>query len=191
MVSFTLLTALTTLTLSALTSAASIPRSTTPTGPFYLQTQVVSGDATKDGLFFVAYHSYAGGNDVALLPNATDSPASLASLNGTYVNFDLGQGNQFPWGLFLNNLDGDSYWNEWNAVGINAGEGDSFNPGTGTGFVFGDNGLTFNVDEFDFGGWLACDWARGVPQLFWYGSFVDVSTIPSTCAAVNVLPVCV
>lgn len=76
-------------------------------------------------------------------------------------------------------------------MGINTGYGDNFNPGTTTGFVFGENGLTFDVAEWDFGGFLACDWARGVPQLFAYGSFVDVSTIPSSCAVVDVLPVCV
>lgn len=116
-----------TFVLSSLTALASAtPLLTTRdsvSSPFFLQTKVISGDATKDGLFAVAWHSYAGGNDVALLPNTTDSPSSKAFLNGTSVQFNLSQSDTFPWGLDLNNLDGDSYWDNWNAVGINTGYG--------------------------------------------------------------------
>jgi len=191
MVPINLFTALTTLAFSTLTTSSPTSqltiRQTSPS--FYLQTSVKSGDTSKDGLFAVAWHSYAGGNDVALFENSTETPASLAFLNGTYVEFDLGQ-SEFPYGLALNNLDGNSYWDEWNAVGINAGLGDEDNNGTTEGFFFNGTCLVSNAPD-DFGGWLACDWARGVPQLFWYFSDVDVSpgNIPSTCAVVDLVQV--
>lgn len=83
---------------------------------------------SKDLLFVVAYHSYAGGNHVALLPTSPEAPPSKAVLNGTFIEFDLGQGDAYPYGLELNNFNGDSYWN-WNAVGINSEFGDEGNNG--------------------------------------------------------------
>jgi len=190
MVSFNLLTSLAALAASTLVSATPLNTRQSESAPFFLQTCVTSGDTSKDGLFAVAWHSYAGGNDVALLPNSTDSPSSLAFLNGTFVQFDLGQGDEFPWGLELSNLDGDSYWDDWNAVGINIAFGDADNNGVNAGFFFDGDKLISNAPD-DFGGWLACDWARQVPQLFWFGSFVDVSpgNIPSSCAVVDLVKV--
>jgi len=178
------------LTATAVASATPVLETRDLSSPFVLQTKVVSGDATKDGLFAVAFHSYAGGNDVALLPNTTDAPPSVGAFNGTFVEFNLDPNNPqdtLLWGLFLENLDGDSYWDNWNAAGINAGLGDNsaINNGVTTGFVDTDGILTFVNPVFDFGGWLACDWARQVPQLFWFGSFVDTSNIPSSCAVVD------
>jgi len=174
-------------TLAAFVSATPVLEERHISSNFVLQTKVLSGDATKDGLFAVAWHSYAGGNDVALLPNTTDTPATVGFLNGTFALFDLE--GPLSWGLFLENLDGDSYWDNWNAVGINAGSGDSSNDGVSNGFFLGPDGLTSNL--FDWGGWLACDWARQVPQLFWFTSFVDVSpgNIPSSCAVVQLCQV--
>lgn len=125
MVSFTLLTSITALAASTLVSATPLATRQSVSAPFFLQTKVVSGDITKDGLFAVAWHSYAGGNDVALFANSTDTPSTKAFLNDTRVQFDVQPNDPLPWGLDLENLDGESYWDDWNAAGINAGPGAS------------------------------------------------------------------
>jgi len=84
-------------------------------------------------------------------------------------------------------LDGDAYWNEWNAMGISTGYGDGFNDGVANGFLFNGTSLVANVD--DFGGFLACNWARGVPQLFWYFAYADPAAFPSNCAVVDLVKV--
>jgi len=147
-----------------------------PTGPeYYLQTKVLSGDATKDGLYVQSYHTGAGLNDVVLTSDI--SGASKGFMNETYQEFAL-TGSDFPYGFTLADTE---FYVEWLPVEMNGGQGD-------VGYSLTSDGLTSNNTEFS--GWLACDWNHGLPQLFWlfYTQGVDIP-VPDTCAKVNLCQV--
>jgi hypothetical protein len=55
-----------------------------------------------------------------------------------------------------------------------------------TGFFFNSTGLQWNSTSF--GGWLACDWWHGVPQLFAQLSYSYGET-PKSCSEVDILAV--
>jgi len=146
-----------------------------PFGPqYYLRTKVIAGDHSKNGLYAHYYHTYAGGADIVLLPDR--STALQGFLNGTNQQFNLSN-PVAPWSLVLE----DVYYDGWSPVHIQPGEG------TG-GFFFNSSGLQIDHTTglgAEFGGWLACDWSHGLPQLFWKFYYIPNSELPSTCALVN------
>ncbi|TAQ83576.1 hypothetical protein B7494_g8094 [Chlorociboria aeruginascens] len=152
---------------SALPSAV-VQRSPEDGSQYYLKTKVISGDATKDGLYLEGYHITAGGEDATLTTDVTQALPGF--LNGTYQQFVL-SGSPSPNGLELPLLI------QSNAQ-IYAGYGDG-------GFSFNASGLISSNPEWR--GWLACDWSHLVPQLFWQYFFTDY-TLPPNCAIVELHP---
>ncbi|MCJ1354249.1 MAG: hypothetical protein MMC33_004236 [Icmadophila ericetorum] len=178
----------------ALAVAAPAPASTppVPAGKYYLKSVAIGGPSTnKGGLFIEAYHTGAGFNDAVLVTETGTNVAAPAFLNATYQEFNLG--SEFPWGF---TMGADSTYNGWLPVQINAGYGDSgfyFNNTDGSGV----NGLKWNSayeygggpDENQFNGWIACDWAHGLPQLFWLVKDYYNAPLPSSCANIELIKV--
>ncbi|KKY13453.1 hypothetical protein UCRPC4_g06973 [Phaeomoniella chlamydospora] len=127
-------------TLSLASSAIASPL-TKRESTFYLQTSLRNGstDTTKENLYLEAYHTGAGFNDATL--NSFDT-AAKAFLNGTNLQFDLGQGDEYPWGLVLY---ADTNYAAWDPVEVNVGYG------TGS-FAIVDNKLVWSDEEFL--GWI-------------------------------------
>jgi len=145
------------------------------TAEYYLQTVVPDGSydtgSNKSGLYVYGYHTGAGLNDAVLTSNI--SIASKGFLNATYQQFDYG--TDFPWGL---NLADVVQYTGWQPVQINTGYGSA-------GFFTNSAGLQGSSD-LDFGGWLACDWWHSSPQLFYFiGGYANLTTITTSCSAVN------
>ncbi|KAK5020265.1 hypothetical protein LTR60_000672 [Cryomyces antarcticus] len=180
------------------TAAASTPTHTplNTTRSYYLKTQLSPRDqgrsrAHLDHLYLYSYHTGAGLNDVAL--NASKTHASKGFLNVTatvrfnyttnanetvpvtYQEFDLG--NTWPYGMALGYA---ATYAAWEPVTVNAGYGSG-------GFSVNATGLQVDEQSTGFGGWLACDWWHGVPQLFWMLKYYH-DVIPSSCATVNLVP---
>ncbi|KAL6720344.1 hypothetical protein ACLMJK_002265 [Lecanora helva] len=148
-------------------------------GEYYLLTQVIgNGSVDKNDLYVSGYHTGAGTNDVTL--GGVDV-ASKGYFNGTHQQFDYE--TSFPWGL---SMGGDTNYAAWELAMIDGGEGSE-------GFFFNSSGLQWNETYEGFGGWLACDWWHGVPQLFWKNAFYDneITAYPSSCASINLLAVTV
>jgi len=144
---------------------------------YYLVTSVLDqsygSSSSKDGLYVSSYHTGAGESDATL-----DSDVSVAAkgyLNGTYQIFDFN--TTFPWGLYMGS---DANYAGWEFTQINVGNGTE-------GFFINETGLQWGTEDSGFGGWLACDWWHGLPQLFWLDSFYD-DPIPSSCSQVYLLP---
>ncbi|KAJ5604907.1 hypothetical protein N7510_010061 [Penicillium lagena] len=70
---------------------------------------------------------------------------------------------------------------EWNPVQVNVNAGAG-----GKGFSVPKTGLE-GAKSQEFGGWLACDWYHGVPQLFFLAKEYKAD-IPSTCSKVQLKP---
>ncbi|KAL2351607.1 hypothetical protein BJ546DRAFT_851931 [Cryomyces antarcticus] len=162
------------------TAAASTPTHTplNTTRSYYLKTQLSPRDqgrsrAHLDHLYLYSYHTGAGLNDVAL--NASKTHASKGFLNVTATEFDLG--NTWPYGMALGYA---ATYAAWEPVTVNAGYGSG-------GFSVNATGLQVDEQSTGFGGWLACDWWHGVPQLFWMLKYYH-DVIPSSCATVNLVP---
>ncbi|MCJ1289349.1 hypothetical protein MMC34_000881 [Xylographa carneopallida] len=193
---------LTLLTLTAaLPSPVALPApqsSFVPTSTqYYLKT--TSKTPAFSDLYLSAYHTGAGFNDAVLIPttsttgyNTSTFPGIVGFLNVTSQEFSLG--GDFPWGMVMNP---SITYDAWLPVQINAGFGSSgfyFNNTDGTGV----NGLKW-VDGWpselagtkynDFAGWLACNWAHGLPQLFWLAAEEPSSavTLPCNCAKVELI----
>ncbi|KAI9683743.1 MAG: hypothetical protein M1822_005933 [Bathelium mastoideum] len=162
------------------------------TQAYYLRTRPNSTNTLYADLYLETYHTGAGLNDAVLVPgppngatdytaraflNSTDgnNNSTAPPANGYYQEFDLG--NAFPYGMDMN---GEGAYAAWAPVQVNAGLG---NPG----FVLdAAKGLVWN--ETAFGGWLVCAWwDSGLPQLFWYQSYYDVS-VPDSCNFVDLIP---
>jgi hypothetical protein len=126
-----------------------------------------SSNIEHNNLYVESYHTGAGASDAVL---AGLNTSAIFFLNGTNAQYDAG--TPFPWGI---NLEGDTNYAEWEFV--------TLNPGYGSGkFFINSTGLQWTGDEF--GGWLACDWWHGYPQLFWIVSYGQ-PTFPSSCSKVN------
>lgn len=140
------------------------------TGPYYLKTKVLhGGDPAKDGLYVWAYHTGAGLNDAVLGQKASARPSYL---NNTYQTFNLS--TDFPWSFYL---PSDINYAGWEFVYINAGMATS-------GLWYNESGLQWLQDQ-SFGGWLACDWWHGLPQLFWKVNYAPYNYSVPTCAQVE------
>jgi hypothetical protein len=200
------------LTLNHLSSTNASPApqaSVIPTGrTYYLKTK--SDYPAFSNLYVEAYHTGAGFNDAVLVEKG--SPNTLAAtgfLNGTYQEFNLG--DDFPWGMVMTS---DTTYDAWLSVQINAGYGNSgfyFNNTDGTGtrglkWVDGWPYVLAGSSENDWNGWLgkfpscfgiledtehnlACNWAHGLPQLFWLTAGEPSSTdpLPCNCAKVELV----
>lgn len=174
------------LSIFTLTTASPLATRQTTTPPasdlYYLRTKAVNGahkdcGSNKTGLYLYSYHTGAGLGDAALSSNK--SIAWQGYLNGSQQLMTY-SGNQLgPWPLSI------AYgpYQEFNAVtisiaGINLED---------AGFSFNASGLQFNEST---GGWLACDWWHGVPQLFQVNGYLaNGYVIPNSCSKVQVLKV--
>ncbi|KAF4630105.1 hypothetical protein G7Y89_g8033 [Cudoniella acicularis] len=98
-------------------------------GPYYyLQTQVISGDDSKDGLYVLSYHTGAAISDATLSSEPQDSFNGFFNQTSTSQQFDW---DIYPWGMHLQEYAG---YHRWHSVEIDIGYGDS-------GFSLGDSGL--------------------------------------------------
>jgi len=130
-----------------------------------------SSHTEHNNLYVESYHTGAGASDAVLAPGLNSS--AIFFLNGTNAQYDAG--TPFPWGI---NLAGDVNYAGWEFV--------TLNPGYGSGnFFINSTGLQFTGGQF--GGWLACDWWHGLPQLFWIVSYRQ-PIFPSSCSKVNLEP---
>ncbi|KAG7008898.1 hypothetical protein G7Y79_00004g014820 [Physcia stellaris] len=137
------------------------------TAPYYLKTKTLDRrHRNKDGLYVWAYHTGAGLNDAVL---GSKDYARPAYLNNSVQVFDLG--TEFPWSF---TLASDTNYAGWEPVSIDVGYGTS-------GLFLNASGLQW-TEYGGFGGWLACDWFHGLPQLFWKVEYVNYNI--STCARV-------
>jgi len=142
----------------------------------YLQTKVINGTkdvgSKKGGLYVYAYHTGAGLNDAVLSSNKT--LASKGHLNGTLWQFDLG--GSLIWDTVL---VGDDNYAGWEPVQIDAAA-----EGTPT-FSVNETQLVGST-SYEFGGWLACDWWHGHPQLFYLvAGYKSYQVIPRSCSTVS------
>ncbi|RAO68278.1 uncharacterized protein BHQ10_004290 [Talaromyces amestolkiae] len=140
---------------------------------FYLKT-TGSNITAHNNLYVEAYHTGAGLGDPVL--TTVTANAGHFYLNETYLQMDIGQ--EYTYGF---DVGGATNYAAWEFVEINAGQGVS-------GFELENNNtLTWNSTEF--GGWLACDWWHGAPQLFWLIAYEegDIS-YPSSCSEVDLIP---
>jgi len=146
---------------------------------FYLQTSVVNGTAdtgsSKEGLYVYSYHTGAGLSDAELTPNK--SIADRGFLNSTNQEFQYNLSDSLIWGLVLAS---DSTYASWQPVQIDADQGTP-------GFVEkAASGQLVGSEDYDFGGWLACDWWYGKPQLFYLVlSEKPYRDIPTSCSTVD------
>lgn len=146
------------------------------TQEFYLRTELKTNETGKDaydGLYIEAYHTGAGLNDAVLVANESYAIKGFANATNitnpsggvyNYQEFDLGDG--FAYGL---SVPIGATYNAWVPVEINGGYGHA-------GFFFNASGLQGGLAT-EFGGWLVCDWAHGVPQLFQRLRYVTSTTV--------------
>ncbi|KAF3936506.1 hypothetical protein ABW19_dt0200266 [Dactylella cylindrospora] len=149
------------------------------TREFHLKTRLLKpryGRYKFNNLYVYSYHTGAGQSDAALGPTKLSNRNGVAFYNASSPTSKTGNiifqlSADFPWGL---SLTYDAQYNEWASVTIGAGPGQSD-------FRFNASGL---VSDFDaWGGWMVCDWAHGVPQLFWRFYYAD--SLPRSCALVQ------
>ncbi|ERF77155.1 hypothetical protein EPUS_08459 [Endocarpon pusillum Z07020] len=150
-------------------ASALLPRQDTPPA-YYLQTRTLDSSSDKNGLFAIASQTSFGVNDVILNSNITN--ANQGYFNDTHQYFNLDPAH--TWGLDLG-LDTDH--DAWEPVTIRFGQGTA-------GFRIGDNTLQWGDRDAGYGGWMACDWIHGVPQLFWRYAYFAYP-IPGSCADVT------
>jgi len=138
-----------------------------------------------DGLYINPYHIGAAMNDVVFTSTPSQEPTFL---NGTSLQFNFTtstSGYNIPYSL---TLPIEVEYSAWQPTRANVGFGDSFG-----GFYINGTGLQYTTDvafntttasDNEFGGWMACNWWHGLPQLFWRSSFYD---IPATanCADID------
>ncbi|OKL62209.1 hypothetical protein UA08_02454 [Talaromyces atroroseus] len=155
----------------ALAAATFVAGSFAAADEFYIKTTGSSLSSHND-LFLEAYHTGAGLADAVL---STDNiNAGHFYLNDTELRMDVGDVD-YAYGF---ELAADSGYAAWQFVTINVQTAQS-------GFSVESNGtVAFNGTEF--GGWLACDWWHGAPQLFWKIEFDSVD-IPSSCSSVTLV----
>ncbi|KAF7502973.1 hypothetical protein GJ744_004760 [Endocarpon pusillum] len=146
-----------------------LPRQDTPTA-YYLQTRTLDTSSNKNSLFATASETSFGINDMILTSNITN--ASQGYFNDTHQYFNLDPAH--TWGL---NLGLDADHDAWEPVTIRFGQGTS-------GFRIGFNTLEWSGRDEGNGGWMACDWIHGVPQLFWRYAYFAYP-IPCSCADVT------
>lgn len=99
-----------------------------------------------------------------------------------YLEFDLG--SEFPYAAQVSYAN---YYAQWVPMEIDAG-----NKQTIGAYFFNKTGLQFTTspetsNTNGFGGWLVCNWWRGVPQLFMRQAGYN-KTLTSNCADVHLLP---
>ncbi|KIW90606.1 uncharacterized protein Z519_08389 [Cladophialophora bantiana CBS 173.52] len=175
---------LTLLSIFSLTPASPLQTRQTidPPARYYLQTKVVNGGhldfgTNKTNLWLYSYHTGAGLGDAALSTNK--SWAWEGYLNGSQQLMTYAGNQAGPWPMYI----GYGPYQQWNLVGISiAGISNLV-----SGFFFNSSGLQFNEST---GGWLACDWWHGVPQLFQVNGYT-YGRIPNSCSKVQLRPVAV
>jgi len=138
-----------------------------------------------NNLYINPYHIGAAMNDVVFTPTPSKEPTFL---NGTSLQFNFTtatSGYNIPYTL---SLPIEIEYSAWQPTRANVGFGDSFG-----GFYINGTGLqyttdaTFNasaVNDNEFGGWMACNWWHGLPQLFWRSSFYDTPAT-ANCADID------
>ncbi|KAG7008578.1 hypothetical protein G7Y79_00005g017190 [Physcia stellaris] len=134
--------------------------------PFKLRTEVINGgDNNLAGLYVQSYHTGAGLSDATL---GSWDKAVWGILNDTVMQFNI---SSYPWSFFMGD---DTTYDIWYPVRLNAGF-------YSTKFILNETGLQWDAPSF--GGWLACVWSHGVPQLFWK---VNYKSYPSpVCSQVE------
>jgi len=153
-----------------------------PPAEYYLQTHVVNGGhrdcgSDKDGLWVYSFHTGAGLGDAALSSNKSWAwPAYLNASQQyfTYADNDIGG---WPMVVLGGTYDRFAEVTISIALGAEAYEG----------FYFNSSGLQYNNSV---GGWLACDWWLGTPQLFNINNY-DNGPLPNSCSKVQLHPVAV
>jgi len=161
----------------------------TPPASYYLRTKVVNGahkdtGSNKTGLYVYSYHTGAGLGDAALSRNKT--VAWQGHLNGTQQLMTYSGNKDSPWPLSVYDVP----YQEWNKVTISISEIPVYNAG----FFFNSSGLQYNGTT---GGWLACDWWHGVPQLFQVNGYLNNGfgvtglQTPSSCSRIQLQPIAV
>ncbi|PNS15084.1 hypothetical protein CAC42_2313 [Sphaceloma murrayae] len=163
------------------------------TRSFKLMTKVKPGKSNKkqfNGLYLSAYHSGAGLNDAVLVKGKASgirgffNQTELDRPNGKpYFSLEFDLGNDFPYAAQI----GYGAYDAWVSMEINAGDKQSYGA-----YFFNKAGLQFDASpavngSSGFGGWLVCNWARGVPQLFMRQAGYN-KTLTSNCADVNLVP---
>ncbi|OAP61616.1 hypothetical protein AYL99_03819 [Fonsecaea erecta] len=153
-----------------------------PPARYLLQTKVVNGahkdsGTNKTDLWLYSYHTGAGLGDAALSSNK--SWAWQGYLNESQQLFTYTGNLGGPWPLSI----GYGPYQQWNQVGISIAGITSLYAG----FFFNSSGLQFNAST---GGWLACDWWHGVPQLFQANGY-PYGPLPNSCSKVELQPVAV
>ncbi|KAA8898452.1 hypothetical protein FN846DRAFT_816425 [Sphaerosporella brunnea] len=139
---------------------------------FYLRSQATDGGPSRfSNLYPSSYHTGAGMSILALTPDRKGSIKSY--LKDTRMMADLG--TSFPWGWMHGSEGGYGSWAPMNLV---AGGGDE----------------GFEIDKYTGGGvrwegneWVACDWAYGVTQLFYY-AHGHYTPLPCSCAKIKLVP---
>jgi len=154
-----------------------------PPAHYYLRTKVVNGKhedtgSNKTNLWVYSYHTGAGLGDVGLSSNK--SWAWEGYLNGSQQLFTYEGDEIGGWPLAI--PYSDSY-QQWSTATISI----SAEPTSYEGFFFNSTGLQYNNS---YGGWLACDWWHGVPQLFNINE-PYTTALPNSCSKVQLLPVAV
>ncbi|KAF4554372.1 Hypothetical protein D9617_4g001250 [Elsinoe fawcettii] len=159
---------------------------------FKLVTKVKANQAQSsdqlNGLYLSGYHSGAGLNDAVFLEgsdNGIEGFFNTTTYGDPYYYLEFDLGNEFPYAA---QISYPNFYAQWLPIEINAG--DENNAGA---YFFNETGLQFttspssNSTYDSFGGWLVCNWWRGVPQLFMRQSSVN-KTLTSNCADVDLLP---
>ena len=98
------------------------------------------------------------------------------------LEFDLG--SDFPYAAQVADID---LYAAWEPLQINGGGETNYGA-----YYINSNGLQFTTTPGEqgtnnFGGWLVCQWSRGVPQLFVKSKAISAQ-IPSSCAEVQLKP---
>lgn len=122
------------------------------------------------------------GSGVKAFFNVTD-PVKLQASGEPYYNLVFDFGGTFPWAPQIQNVD---FYAEWLPININAGnttqEGVWFFNSTGVHIT----SSPADPSQNGYGGWMVCDWYRGVPQLFVKIAYYNI-TNPSSCADVMLM----
>ncbi|KAJ5804860.1 hypothetical protein N7474_010747 [Penicillium riverlandense] len=155
-----------TLALLATTAAAS------PMDKFFNLKTFGATEPKFNDLYVSTYHVSSTTSD-AVLQGAKEAQ-KFSFGNGTVV---MDVESPLKWEMELVTVN-EAEWNPVQ-VNVNAGAG-------GKGFSVQKTGLEGAKDQ-EFGGWLACDWYHGVPQLFFLAKEYKAH-IPSTCSKVQLKP---
>ncbi|KAF3932512.1 hypothetical protein ABW20_dc0100333 [Dactylellina cionopaga] len=147
------------------------------TREFHLKTKLLNPTherAKFNNLYLYSYHTGAGLSDGCFDTKPIPNGNGIAFYNKTATTVIFQLSDDFPWGL---SLTYDTMYNQWGSVTIDGGIGQD-------GWKFNASGLinTYSL----WGGWMVCDWAHGVPQLFWRYNYAN--SLPSSCGIVQLLP---